>query len=123
MDISSVLNSNLKLKQVVKLFTRKREILDVLITNMFSYYNFPVIIIPPVQPDIPGQGVPSDHSFLLCVPHTDPHHPPTREYKTVVSWPMPDSKLREFGQWLTSEGWVEVIEESDPTQQVKLFEG
>ena len=122
MDITSVLNSNLKLKQVVQLFTRKRQILDVLITNMFSYYNSPVII-PPVQPDIPGQGVPSDHSVPLCVPHTDPHHPPTREYKTVVSRPMPESKIREFGQWVTSECWMEVIEENNPSQQVKLFEG
>ena len=74
MDISSILNSGLKLKQLVRSFTRKLEILDVLMTNMFAYYSTPVII-PPVQPDVPGQGVPSDHSVPLCVPHTNPHNP------------------------------------------------
>ena len=88
---------------------------------MFPYYNSPVII-PPVQPDVPGQGVPSDHSVPLCVPHTDPQNPPTREYKTVVSCPMPDSSIHEFGQWMISESWNGVTEGSEPTQQVKLFE-
>jgi hypothetical protein len=121
MELSSILNNGLKLKQIVKFFTRKKEILDVLMTNVFQFYNSPVII-PPVQPDIPGQGVPSDHSVPMCVPHTDPHNPPAREYKTVVSRPLPDSKIREFGQWITIEQWEEIIGESDPTQQVRIFE-
>ena len=121
MDITSILSSNLKLKQIVNTPTRKHEILDVLITNLFPYYNAPTII-PPVQPDTPGQGVPSDHSVPLCVPHTDPHNPPARVYKTVVSRPLPDSKIREFGQWITSEQWEDVIGEDCPSKQVELFE-
>ena len=101
MDISSLLNNNLKLKQIVGLPTRKKEILDILLTNLFPYLNAP-IIIPPVQPDIPGQGVPSDHSVPLCVPHTDPSKPPTRTYRTIISRPLPDSKIREFGRWLSA---------------------
>ena len=93
LDITALLHCNLKLKQIVNLKTRKQEILDIVLTNLFPYYNSPVII-PPVQPDIPGQGVPSDHSVPLCVSHKDPHNPPTREYKTVVSRPMPDSSIR-----------------------------
>ena len=102
MDVSSLLNTNLKLKQVVSLPTRKLEILDVLLTNLFPFYNAPVII-PPVQPDVPGQGVPSDHSVPLCVPHTDPSNPPTRLYKTVISRPLLDSKICAFGQCITAE--------------------
>ena len=78
MEITSLMNNNLNLKQIVRLPTRKLEILDILLTNLFSYYNAPTII-PPVQPDIPGQGVPSDHSGPLCVPHTDLHTPPDRQ--------------------------------------------
>ena len=121
MDISSLLNTNLKLKQVVSLPTRKLEILDVLLTNCFSYYNAP-IIIPPVQPDVPGQGVPSDHSVPLCVPHTDPSTAPTRLYKTIISRPLPDSKIREFGQWITAESWEDVTMLDDTTEQVMAFE-
>ena len=121
MDISSLLNTNLKLKQIVGRPTRKLEILDVLLTNLFSFYNTPVII-PPVQPDVIGQGVPSDHSVPLCVPHTDPSNPPSRLYKTVTSRPLPDSKIREFGQWITAEPWDEITVQDDPTMQVKVFE-
>ena len=117
MDISSILNNNLKLKQIVRSGTRNGEILNVLVTNMFAYYSTP-IIIPPVQPDVTGQGVPSDHSVPLCVPHTDP----SRQYKTVVSRPMPDSKIREFGQWITAEEWIDSTAEDDPSIQVVTFE-
>ena len=121
MDISSLLNTNLKLKQIVSCPTRKKEILDICLTNLFAFYNAP-IIIPPVQPDVPGQGVPSDHSVPLCVPHTDPFNPPKRVYKTVVSRPLPDSRIRSFGQWITAETWAGFKEEDDPSNQVKKFE-
>ena len=121
MDISQLLNTNLKLKQIVSRPTRKKEILDICLTNLFSFYNAP-IIVPPVQPDIPGQGVPSDHSVPLCVPHTDPHNPPARVYKTIISRPLPDSKVREFGQWLIGESWECLQEKEPPTEQVKVFE-
>ena len=121
MDIASLLNTNLKLKQIVSRPTRKKEILDICLTNLFSYYNAP-IIIPPVQPDVPGQGVPSDHSVPLCVPHTDPSNPPARVYRTVVSRPLPDSKLRSFGQWITAETWNGIVDDEDPSNQVETFD-
>ena len=121
MDISALINNNLKLRQIVTKPTRKKEILDVLLTNLFPFYNSPVII-PPVQPDIPGQGVASDHSVPLCIPHTDPCNPPAREYRTIISRPLPESKIRSFGQWLVVEQWDEVRNASDPSQKVKVFE-
>ena len=121
MDISQFLNCNLKLKQIVNRPTRKQEILDVAMTNLFPYYNAP-IIVPPVQPDVPGQGVPSDHSVPLCIPHTDPHNPPTRVYKKIISRPLPDSRIRDFGQWITSESWESLMDHNEPTQQVIAFE-
>ena len=121
MNISSLLNSNLKLQQIVTSPTRKQEILDVLLTNLFPYYHTP-IIIPPVQPDVPGQGVPSDHSVPLCIPNRDPDNPPTRQYRTVVSRPLPESKVREFGQWMTSETWDIIRDDEEPNQQVSAFQ-
>ena len=121
MDISSLLNTNLKLKQIVQSPTRKGAILDVCLTNCYSYYGVPVII-PPVQPDIPGQGVASDHSVPLCLPHTDPHNPPSRKFRTIISRPLPDSKIRQFGQWITAESWESISSDKEPTKQVQIFE-
>ena len=75
-----------------------------------------------MQPDIPGQGVASDHSVPLCVPHSDPHNPPSRIYRTVVSRPLPDSKIRQFGQWITKVSWDNISSKDDPTKQVEIFE-
>ena len=121
MDISSLINTNLKLKQIVQSPTRKHAILDVCLTNCYKYYGVPEII-PPVQPDIPGQGVASDHSVPLCVPHTDPHNPPARVYKTIVSRPLPDSKIRQFGQWITAESWEIIRLGEEPEKQLQAFE-
>ena len=121
MDISSLINTNLKLKQIVQSPTRKHAILDVCLTNCYKYYGVPEII-PPVQPDIPGQGVASDHSVPLCVPHTDPHNPPARVYKTIVSRPLPDSKIRQFGQWITAESWEMIRLGEEPEKQLQAFE-
>ena len=121
MDISPIIHTNLKLKQINSLPTRKNEVLDVCITNLFLYYNAPVII-PPVQPDIPGQGVASDHSVPLCIPNRDPHNPPVRQYRTIISRPLPDSKIRDFGQWVVADQWSELKEEHEPSIQVNIFE-
>ena len=121
MNISPLVNTNLKLKQIVGLPSRKKEILDICLTNLFPFYNAP-IIVPPVQPDIPGQGVPSDHSVPLCIPNRDPLNPPARQYRTIVSRPLPDSKIRQFGQWIVSEQWAGIKGEGDPSKQVKVFE-
>ena len=35
---------------------------------------------------------------------------------------MPDSKIREFGQWITAEEWIDITAEDDPSIQVVTFE-
>ena len=35
---------------------------------------------------------------------------------------MPDSAVREFGQWIVQNNWDTVNEMGDPTQQVKLMQ-
>ena len=60
MDIRPVLSSGLRLRQVVDKPTRGGKILDVIIMNLSSYYNTPYIA-PPICPDDPTRGKPSDH--------------------------------------------------------------
>ena len=65
MDISPIINCGLKMRQIVDKPTRKNKILDVIITNVPDLYKSPVIV-PPVPCDVPGAGVPSDHSVPVC---------------------------------------------------------
>ena len=61
LNIATLLTGIPRLKQIVTQYTHKNKILDVILTNMHSLYGVPVIV-PPVPPDDPTCGVPSDHS-------------------------------------------------------------
>ena len=88
MNISPILSCGLKLRQVVDKNTRKQRILDSLIMNTSGYYKSP-LIAPPIQPDNPSMGQPSDNCVPICIPHTDRHTPPERNYKIIKYRPLP----------------------------------
>ena len=79
-------------------------VLDVMLTNMHRAYAVP-IIVPPVPADDPLRGSPSDHRTPVSYPLTTQNVTESREYITKVSRPLPDSGIREFGQWISGEDW------------------
>ena len=121
MDITPILNCGLRLRQVVDKYTRNGRILDIIIMNTISYYNS-AIIAPPIKPDNPLKGKPSDHSVPVCIPHTDRYTPTQRNYRTVKYRPMPESSVRRFGEWIVGESWESVDQSLSPTEQVAIFE-
>ena len=121
MDIK-VIECGLKLQQVVDKPTRLNSIHDIIIMNLSMFYKSP-IICPPITPDDPNTGKPSDHSVPVCAPHTDPHSRPVRNYRTVTYRPLPDSKVRHFGQWFTVEKW-DILDQGNlkPSEQVDILQ-
>ena len=90
-------------------------------TNLHSYYRVP-LIIPPVQPDDPENAAPSDHKVALALPLKQDNVFPSHEYTTRIFRPLPDSGIRQFGQWVCKERWFDEKEELSPTEQVAIFE-
>ena len=45
---------------------------------------------------------------------------------TVHQWPshspLPESGVKEFGEWICKEDWADIISDDNPTRQVKIFE-
>ena len=121
MDIKPILNCGLRLKQVVDLSTRQGAILDIIIMNTNCYYNTP-IIVPPIKPDDPQKGKPSDHWVPVCTPHTDRYKPANRNFRTVKYRPLPESSIRQFGEWIVKEGWQNIEEDMSPSDQAMAFE-
>ena len=121
MDIRPILNCGLRLRQVVDQSTRQGAILDIIIMNLSGFYNCP-IIAPPIQPDNPSKGKPSDHSVPVCSPHTDRYSAARRNFKVIKYRPLPDSSVRKFGEWIVTEGWESVQDNLSPTEQVAEFE-
>ena len=121
MDILPVLNCGLKLRQMVNMGTRHGKILDIIIMNMKSYYNS-AIIVPPIKPDNPSKGKPSDHWVPVCTPHTDRHNPPSRLFKTIKYRPLSDSSVRSLVEWIVKEDWQSVDTSLSASEQVASFE-
>ena len=88
-----------------------------MLTNMSHLFALP-FIAPAVQVDFPGKGVPSDHDMAVAVPLAGAGvGAVTREYSTRTSRPMPDSAVRQFGQWITTESWSALRSTDSPSQQ------
>ena len=121
MDITPLLSCGLRLRQVVDKPTRAGAILDVLIMNVSRFFNSP-IIAPPICPDDPTKGKPSDHSVPVCTPHTDRYNPPLRTWRLHTYRPLPDSAVRNFGQWMVSQNWDEISCDMSATEQASIFE-
>ena len=116
MDIRPILTCGLRLRQIVDKPTRQGQILDVLITNLSGLYNTPYIA-PPLQPDDPSAGRPSDHSVPVAAPHTDRFRPAERQYRIIKFRPLPESSVRNFGAWIVSEQWDSIKSDMSPTEQ------
>ena len=117
LNIGPLITAIPRLHQIVTKFTHKLKILDVILTNLHQFYCVPVIV-PPVQPDRPGHGVPSDHSVPVAHPRTNIYSN-TNEYRTVTVRPLPDSRIRDFGQWICAEKWLEFDRDEDPDKQAE----
>ena len=120
MPIQSIVDALPKCNQIVTRCTYKnRKIHDVILTNMSQLFSTP-FIAPAVQPDVPGQGVPSDHDMAVAVPlAVAGEGAVTREYTMKISRPLPDSGIRDFGQWITRENWS-VLRNTESTSEQGL---
>ena len=94
LDVSAILSIDPSLRQTVRHPTRGVKVLDIIATNLSRYYSEP-IIVPPLHPDTPGQGAPSDHNGVVAIPHNNTSH--THRTKTTMNIrPLPESLLQVF---------------------------
>ena len=118
MDTQPIEDALPKCKQIVTKYTYKnRKVHDIILTNMSHLYALP-FVVPAVCPDVRGKGVPSDHDMAVALPLAGAAvGAVTREYRTRTSRPMPDSAVRQFGQWITTESWSALRSTDSPSQQ------
>ena len=121
LKVDLLLNISSKFKQIVKQPTRGDKILSVIVTDMWEYYQEP-IILPPLLPDIVGVGNPSDHNVPFAKIYTDRRilRKPNFSKKTIR--PFPDSGISEFGRWIQNEDFNEVTEAVDATEKVEALQ-
>ena len=99
--ITALLSADPSLRQVVTQPTRGLNILDVICTNLWRYYDEPQII-PPIQPDEYGRGAPSDHLGVLAMPNTTQNQNVLHRKMKKKIRPLPESLLQVFNEKLSS---------------------
>ena len=88
---------------------------------MHEFYGVPRIV-PSVPADDPNGGVPSDHCTAIAAPHSSATVQMLNEYKLKTTMPLPDSGIREFGQWIIQANWDSIEDGDDPTCQAQSLE-
>ena len=121
LDIPTLLNIDPSLRQLVKKATRGQSILDIILSNLWRFYDEPEIV-PPILPDNPNKGVPSDHSGVVATPHTNPNQPHLRSKIVKTIRPLPESLITVFGQNLENEDWTSLALMESSSNMVKHLE-
>ncbi|KAI8481124.1 hypothetical protein Bbelb_411380 [Branchiostoma belcheri] len=99
-----------RLEQVVPAPTRGDATLDVIVTNLKSFYLTPEVMNP--------LGT-NDHKAVWWQSRVRTQRP--NQTKHVVVRPLPDSRIRAFGQWITSHTWDEVLQSDTVEEKTAAF--
>ena len=121
LDIPTLLNIDPSLRQLVKKPTRGLRILDIILSNLERFYDEP-LIVPPILPDNPNKGVPSDHSGVVATPHTNPSQPHLRSKIVKTIRPLPESLITVFGHKLENEDWTNLDQVQSSSDMVDIFQ-
>ena len=121
LNLAPILQGLPRCRQIVTKNTHDNKCLDVLITNLHTLYQVP-IIYPPLQPDCPTRAKPSDHLVPVAYPITGGTGAVTRQYQVKTVRPLPDSGMREIGEWLARKEWEEMGATEDPNKILEIFE-
>ena len=99
LNIKHLLDISPSFRQIVTKITHKNSILEVLVTDIGHLYHEPVIR-PPLQPDTPGHGVPSDHMIVHATPINDYSIPPKRSSIIKTSRPLTTLAKEKLANWI-----------------------
>ena len=120
LNVKHLLDISPNFHQIVTKPTHKDSILEVIVTDIGHFYKEP-IIRPPLLPDIPGQGVPSDHMIVHAIPNKDSSKPPTRSTIIKTSRPFTTHAKLNMASWIQTESWENILACSDSSMMVDSF--
>ena len=120
LTVERLLTVDSSLRQIVNVPTHGKKILDVIITNIWRFFNDPVTVMPVPVDDV-TKGVPSDHLGVVVTPILNAF-PPSRLKRAIVFRPMPDSLLNSFGKDICNESWDFLAPDLSSTELTEAFQ-
>ena len=119
-NISDILDSNGRLKQICSVPTRNTSILENVITDLATFFH-EATTLPALENDKEGKGKPSDHSILVVAPVVGTQFKQERKKRSIKTMPMPQSSVSEFMKDISTHGWNEVYEAQDANTKAQHF--
>ena len=109
LNITRLLN-HFRLKQIVKIPTRKEATLDLILTNMHKHDNLP--------PGFPGFGL-SDHNTVIVAPKNTPQNTNTKKVITIRD--QRASRKAEMGRYLSTIDWSSLFTPLDTCENIFMI--
>ena len=119
-DIADILDSYGALKQIISVSTRNSATLEILLTDLHTMFH-PPTTLPPLQVDSDKAGKDSDHNVVVFAPNSNMEYKQSRKKKTILTRPLPDSKILNFEKELSRHQWDELFLNKSVNEQAELF--
>ena len=115
-----ILQLSPQLRQLVHYNTYGEKTLDLLITDMHTWYH-PAIPSDALLPDNPTDASPSDHLGNLLVSRSIPGVSATRMFRKIKVRPLSSSQIDALGRWISSESWEQLLAASEVDTKLEIF--
>ena len=119
-EISDILDSYGALKSIISVPTRKTATLEIILTDLHTLFH-PPTTLPPIQVDTDKQGKDSDHDIVVLAPVNNGQYEIQRKKKTIVTRPLPDSKVSMFEKAIMSFPWDRAFKDKNVNEKVQIF--
>ena len=115
-----MLRSYGSLQQVCGVPTRQGATLELIITDLHTFYH-PPTCLPPLGVDHGVKGKNSDHKILVWAPKASTKFKVEREKRKVVTRPLPQAQIDSFCAEFTQYKWSDVLQANDSNEKVEKF--
>ena len=115
-----ILHLSPQLRQLVHYNTHGEKPIDLVITDMHTWYH-PPQPCDPLLPDQPASAAPSDHLGNLLLPRSVPGVSNNRVFRKIKVRPLSSSQIQALGRWISQESWDQLQAASDVDQKLEVF--
>ena len=109
-----------QLRQLVHYNTYGDKVLDLIVTDMHTWYH-PPVPSDHLLPNLPDEASPSDHLGNLLIPRAVTGIVASRVYRKITVRPLSSSQIDALGRQISLEQWEELKAATDVDDQLEIF--
>merc|ERR1712129_76753 len=119
-DTSDILDSYGAMKSIISVPTRNTATLEVILTDLHTLFH-PPTTLPPLELDTDKKGADGDHNIVVLAPVNNAQYKLERKKRTVLTRPLPDSKISQFEHSVMTFPWEEAFDNKNVDEKVNIF--